>query len=117
LPFEPADNVYTPSKQQQQNPRFAAARANASDAEPKYYADLTSRIAKDAIADPEKALQAYTVHEGDKKPERPEADYGDDYQQMVLRLKKLAGAGPLKTVWDPTKRVYKNIPTAVQPKK
>lgn len=46
---------------------------------------------------------------------KPEADYGDDYQQMVLRLKKLAGAGPLKTVWDPAKRVYKNVPTAVQP--
>ena len=45
-----------------------------------------------------------------------EADYGDDYQQMVLRLKKLAGAGPLKTVYDPNKRVYKNIPTAVQPR-
>jgi len=46
-----------------------------------------------------------------------EADYGDDYQQMVLRLKKLAGAGPLKTQYDPNKRVYRNMPTAVQPKK
>ena len=55
--------------------------------------------------------------EGNRKPEPPEADYGDDYQQMVLRLKKLAGAGPLKTVYDPNKRVYRNMPTAVQPKK
>ena len=47
----------------------------------------------------------------------PEADYGDDYQDMVARVKKLAGLGPLKTVWDPQKRVYKNVPTAVQPKK
>jgi hypothetical protein len=23
----------------------------------------------------------------------------------------------LKTVWDPARRVYKNVPTAVQPKK
>ena len=47
----------------------------------------------------------------------PEADYGDNYQDMVARVKKLAGLGPLKTVYDPTKRVYRNVPTAVQPKK
>jgi len=47
----------------------------------------------------------------------PEADYGDDYQDMVARVKKLAGLGPLKTVYDPNKRVYRNMPTAVQPKK
>jgi hypothetical protein len=29
----------------------------------------------------------------------------------------LAGAGPMKTVYDPNKRVYRNIPTAVQPRK
>ena len=58
------------------------------------------------------------VAEGEaKKAERPEADYGDDYQAMVSRVKKLAGMGPLKTVYDPQKRVYKNVPTAVQPKK
>jgi hypothetical protein len=51
-----------------------------------------------------------------KKKEK-EADYGDDYQDMVARVKKLAGLGPLKTVYDPAKRVYKNVPTAVQPKK
>ena len=47
----------------------------------------------------------------------PEADYGNDYQDMVARVKKLAGLGPLKTVYDPNKRVYRNVPTAVQPKK
>ena len=47
----------------------------------------------------------------------PEADYGDDYQDMVSRVKKLAGLGPLKTVYDPARRVYRNVPTAVQPKK
>ena len=57
------------------------------------------------------------VDEGDKKPEAPEADYGDDYQDMVKRLKQLAGAGPLKTVYDPDKRVYRNVPTATQPKR
>jgi hypothetical protein len=55
--------------------------------------------------------------EGNRKPEPPEADYGDDYQAMVSRVKKLAGLGPLKTVYDPNKRVYRNMPTAVQPKK
>jgi len=67
-----------------------------------------SRLGK--ITEPE-------LDEGNKKPEQPEADYGDDYQDMVKRLKQLAGAGPLKTVYDPTKRVYRNVPVAVQPKK
>jgi hypothetical protein len=39
----------------------------------------------------------------------------DDFNTMVGRLKKLAGAGPMKTVYDPAKRVYRNVPTAVQP--
>jgi hypothetical protein len=51
------------------------------------------------------------------KPKEKEADYGPDYQDMVARVKKLAGLGPLKTVYDPQKRVYRNVPTAVQPKK
>ena len=55
--------------------------------------------------------------EGKKKPKQPEADYGDDYQDMVGRVKKLAGLGPLQTVYDPQKRVYKNVPRAEQPKK
>ena len=49
-----------------------------------------------------------------------EVDYDDDYDDydaMVARVKKLAGLGPMKTVYDPTKRVYRNMPTAVQPKK
>jgi hypothetical protein len=51
------------------------------------------------------------------KPREKEADYGADYQDMVARVKKLAGMGPLKTVYDPQKRVYRNVPTAVQPPK
>jgi len=66
-------------------------------------------------------LQKYgvKVNEGvaEGKPKEKEADYGDDYQDMVARMKKLAGLGPLKTVYDPAKRVYRNIPTAQQPKK
>lgn len=45
-----------------------------------------------------------------EKPERPEADYGDEYQAMVSRVGQRAKQGPLKTVWDPVKRVYKNVP-------
>jgi hypothetical protein len=41
----------------------------------------------------------------------------DRFDAALARMKKLAGAGPMKTVWDPAKRVYKNIPTAVQPRK
>lgn len=39
----------------------------------------------------------------------------DAFDAALSRMKKLAGAGPLRTVYDPTKRVYKNVPTAVQP--
>jgi len=39
----------------------------------------------------------------------------DDFQEKLMRLKQLAQAGPMKTVYDPNKRVYKNMPTAVQP--
>jgi len=42
---------------------------------------------------------------------------GADYHDMVARVKQLAGMGPLNTGYDPQKRVYKNVPTAVQPKK
>ena len=46
-----------------------------------------------------------------------EVDYNaTGHDDMVARMKKLAGLGPLKTVYDPKKRVYKNVPVAVQPK-
>jgi len=50
--------------------------------------------------------------EGKDKVGNMDADAFDD---ALARMKKLAGAGPLKTVYDPNKRVYKNVPTAVQP--
>ena len=46
-----------------------------------------------------------------------EVDYDDEYDAMVARVKKLAGLGPMKTVYDPNKRQYRNMPTAQQPKK
>ena len=41
----------------------------------------------------------------------------DRFDDAMARLKKLAGAGPMKTVYDPDRRVYRNMPTAVQPQK
>ena len=41
----------------------------------------------------------------------------DKFDAAMARLKQLAGAGPLKTVYDPEKRVYRNVPSAVQPRK
>ena len=52
-----------------------------------------------------------------KKREQPEVEYDDDYDAMVARVKRLAGLGPMKTVYDPKKRQYRNMPTAQQPKK
>jgi len=69
------------------------------------------------------ALDAYG------KPQAMDSDYenmdetkekignmdADAFDAALSRMKKLAGQGPLKTVYDPTKRVYKNVPHAVQP--
>jgi hypothetical protein len=56
--------------------------------------------------------------ESRKKRKEPEVDYDAiDHDKSVARLRHLAGIGPMKTVWDPAKRVYKNVPTAVQPQK
>lgn len=83
-----------------------------------YDADGIGAQRDDELENPEH----YGIAEGEQQKgadyrDPLEADYGDDYQDMVSRVKKLAGLGPLKTVYDPNKRVYKNIPTAVQPKK
>ena len=56
-----------------------------------------------------------SVKEAKKQP--PEVEYDDEYDAMVARVKKLAGLGPMKTVYDPKKRQYRNMPTAQQPKK
>jgi hypothetical protein len=60
--------------------------------------------------------------ESNQEPELAEGDKignmdADKFDAAMARLKQLAGAGPLKTVYDPTKRVYRNVPTAVQPRK
>jgi len=68
---------------------------------------------------PSKFLQLFGPDKMDeqsrKKREQPE--YDDEYDAMVARVKKLAGLGPMKTVYDPAKRQYRNMPTAQPPKK
>ena len=68
-------------------------------------------------------IKPFTTTEGEQQKG---ADYRDpkefdydaiDHDKSVARLRHLAGLGPLKTVYDPTKRVYKNVPTADQPKR
>ncbi len=40
-----------------------------------------------------------------------------EFDEMVKRLGKKAKQGPMKTVWDPVKRVYKNVPVNQKPVK
>jgi hypothetical protein len=40
-----------------------------------------------------------------------------DFDSMVQRLSKIAKAGPMKTIWDPEKRVYKTVPDTGKQKK
>jgi hypothetical protein len=47
--------------------------------------------------------------------DKEETEYGPEWDEKIQRLKKLAGMGPLKTVWDPVKRVYKNVPVNQKP--
>ena len=77
--------------------------------------NFRQQMANNTELDYQKAQQG--MAEGNRKSEPPEADYGDDYQDMVKRVKRLAGMGGLKTQYDPARRVYRNMPTAVQPKK
>jgi hypothetical protein len=65
---------------------------------------------------------APVTHEGEQQKgadyrDPKEVDYDDEYDAMVARVKKLAGLGPMRTVYDPAKRQYRNMPTAQQPKK
>ena len=62
-------------------------------------------------------LKDKKLKEQSPKKQPPEVDYDDEYQAMVARVRKLAGIGPMKTVYDPVKRQYRNMPTAQQPKK
>jgi len=80
LAFEPSDNVLEPTiTQREVNPKFAAAKANASDVDPRYYADIAKKVA----GSPEQFKAAMSgVRENDEE----EVDYSDKYQDMVARV-------------------------------
>jgi hypothetical protein len=69
-----------------------------------------SQLEKDVAAAPVEPIANMEAQE--KIGGRHDAD---DFDDMVLRLKKLAGSGPMKTVYDPNTRRYKNVPVAQQP--
>jgi TonB family protein len=69
-----------------------------------------SQIEKDVAAAPVEPIANMEAQE--KIGGRHDAD---DFDDMVSRLKKLAGSGPMKTVYDPNTRRYKNVPVAQQP--
>ncbi len=78
------------------------------------YDDLIKKI-KQEISYQERKYTDQGVAEGDNEKIAGRYD-PDEFDAMIGRLKNLAGAGPMKTVWDPVKRVYKNVPVAQQPK-
>ena len=117
IPGDETDQVNEKSVSQAQFRTMAAAAHNPEFAKK---VGIGQAVAKEFHGADRK--QDYTdlpkkADESKSAPKEKEADYGDDYQDMVARVKKLAGLGPLKTVYDPQKRVYRNMPTAVQPKK
>ena len=69
------------------------------------------------------SFQATDVSYNDYADETGDLDEGekvgnmdaDRFDAAIARLKQLAGAGPMRTVYDPEKRVYKNVPVAQQP--
>ena len=84
--------------------------------------DIVQQRADANVISQAKMLGAIPQQEGEQQPgadyrDPREVDYDDEYDAMVARVKKLAGLGPMKTVYDPNKRQYRNMPTAVQPKK
>lgn len=77
-----------------------------------YFSDVKD-LAKGRFDEDTDDLEDIKIEETDS--EKIGGMEADEFQAAMARLKKLAGAGPLKTVWDPAKRVYRNVPTAVQP--
>jgi hypothetical protein len=70
---------------------------------------------KSGITQNVKTSDLKRVGQGVAEQERVGNMDADRFDDAMARLKRLAGAGPLKTVYDPQKRVYRNVPTAVQP--
>jgi|Laugrespbdmm15sd_2_1035082.scaffolds.fasta_scaffold07362_2 hypothetical protein len=74
--------------------------------------------ARDAYATPQdndSDYENWAVDDANESKEKVGNMDADAFDAALSRMKKLAGAGPLRTVYDPNKRVYKNVPHAVQP--
>ena len=74
--------------------------------------------ARDAYATPQdndSDYENWAVDDANESKEKIGNMDADAFDAALSRMKKLAGAGPLRTVYDPNKRVYKNVPHAVQP--
>ena len=82
-----------------------------------YYNDRDAEEPKDDDADYENMIDEPSDDWFDESKQKVGNMDADKFDDALARMKKLAGSGPLKTVWDPAKRVYRNMPTAVQPKK
>lgn len=81
-----------------------------------YYNDRDADpIPTDTDADYENMDDAESDDWFDESKEKVGNMDADAFDAALSRMKKLAGAGPLKTVYDPARRVYKNVPHAVQP--
>jgi len=72
------------------------------------------RVAGTKEGEPGSCAKNKTNEQGEKIGGRHDPE---EFDAMVDRLKKLAASGPMKTVWDPVKRVYKNVPVAQQSQK
>jgi hypothetical protein len=82
-----------------------------------YYNDRDAEEPEDTDADYENMIDEPSDDWFDESKEKVGNMDADAFDDALARMKKLAGAGPLKTVYDPNKRVYKNVPTAQQPAK
>lgn len=82
-----------------------------------YYNDRDAEEPEDTDADYENMIDEPSDDWFDESRQKVGNMDADAFDDALARMKKLAGAGPLKTVYDPNKRVYKNVPTAQQPAK
>ena len=80
-----------------------------------YYNDRDAEEPKDDDADYENMIDEPGDDWFDESKQKVGNMDADEFDDALARMKKLAGAGPMKTVWDPARRVYKNVPTAQQP--
>jgi hypothetical protein len=92
-----------------------AARMSKHDPDKRSYHVSQKKTADKRRQGISRALDRMSKNEGIAEQERVGNMDADRFDDAMARLKKLAGAGPLKTVYDPQKRVYRNVPTAVQP--